>query len=183
MIDWNRHKSADYATVTFFDEVGKAVGFKRFDRPTQTKTVADAVERLGKQVLSHEWDVILYDGDSYYPVSDNYAKKWEHQIICTRDEFEAYVKEQEGEKWTHVTSNGTRCSIVIDAPDVHGRVIVIDANGEYLAPVKESLKPIKPTISEDAVSKLRAYANWTAGQESGYVSELIEEFIATHDII
>lgn len=42
MIDWGRHKSAAYAAVTFFDEAGKSVGFKRLDRPTQTKTVADS---------------------------------------------------------------------------------------------------------------------------------------------
>jgi hypothetical protein len=49
MIDWNRHKMATHAAVTFFDEAGKSVGFKRLDRPTQTKTVADAVEQEGEK--------------------------------------------------------------------------------------------------------------------------------------
>lgn len=176
MIDWNRHKSADYATVTFFDEVGKAVGFKRFDRPTQTKTVADAVKRLGKQVLSHEWDVILYGGDSYYPVSDNYAKKWEHQIICTRDEFEAYVKEQEGEKWTHTTPLGDKCYIKDNEQDCEGVVLVVVKNLGYDLMKPEQLKPIKPTISaKEAIDMMSgsAFTNWTVSE---FMQHLRDDF-------
>lgn len=113
MVDWNDNAKA--AVKEFAEYVGQTKHCERYlerNVPEQQKTVADAVERLGKQVLSHEWDVILYDGDSYYPVSDNYAKKWEHQIICTRDEFEAFLSEQRSDDWTHIDEDGSICRIL-----------------------------------------------------------------------
>lgn len=112
MIDWNRHKSADYATVTFFDEVGKAVGFKRFDRPTQTKTVADAVEEFPDGWYSipydtevevpYEDELLLCAKKDFYDFGEKYTKgnfyrgavDFESEYfyqVCTREQFEAYL--------------------------------------------------------------------------------------------
>ena len=46
MIDWKNHPKAAYADVTFFDEHHCDIGSQLdISRPTQTKTVADAVEQ------------------------------------------------------------------------------------------------------------------------------------------
>ena len=45
MINWKIHPRAVAANVTYLNDEDKTVAFDRVDRPTQTKTVADAVEQ------------------------------------------------------------------------------------------------------------------------------------------
>jgi len=75
MIDWDKHPKAAYADVTFFDEYHCDIGSQLdISRPTQTKTVADAVEQEGEK-----WTHI--DGSSKCRVIANYKNmswiEWE----------------------------------------------------------------------------------------------------------
>lgn len=198
MIDWNDNAKAAVREFAYY--IGESDKGERYlEHVAPKKTVADAVEYFDgiwpKPIMGspppYEEQVIIYCTDStqcgskvgeYYAGGCHFDSSYFYQV-CTRAEFEAHVKEQESEKWTHVYTDDTgtdiRCVLLAE----HGEWVWVKDAGTVDTICKSWLKPIKPTISEDAVSKLRAYANWTAGQESGYVSELIEEFIATHDII
>lgn len=127
-------------------------------RPTQTKTVADAVEAFDGKWPNSRYDMAWWDSDTEQvllgcnPTSDT---------ICTRAEFEAYVKEQEGEKWTHEydNSNPRRLKIICDKPDVNGEIAVI-VNGPkgafYTKTLPSKIRLIKPTLSKaEAWDKLK----------------------------
>lgn len=120
--------------------------------PSQPKTVADAVE--------------YYDGVWPEKVSELHYMSWDSdkgiytfagcestRNVCTRAEFEAYVKEQESEKWTHEydNSNPRRLKIICDKPDVNGEIAVI-VNGPkgafYTKTLPSKIRLIKPTISK-----------------------------------
>lgn len=180
MIEWNDNAKA--AVRAFADYIGQTKKCHRYlESFASKKTVADAVECIDKQVLSHEWDVILYDGDSYYPVSDNYAKKWVHQIICTREQFEAYVKEQEGEKWTHtIKATKEKCRIT-EGPNNSGQVFIKTEVGLWDCLYIEQLKLIKPTISRSDENALRAFAVWYENETD--CESLLDEYLAKHEVI
>lgn len=157
MIDWNKHPEAAYADVTFFDETHCEIGSQLdISRPTQ-KTVADAYEwskSAGGQDgwLHDDCDIIVTDseGDFGYANSQTSSSK----VFCTREQFEAYAKEQEakqeGEKWTHTYSDyGVRkdCIIVHGKPDDYGMILVMNRRGEYVLTDNFEEKPIKPKLT------------------------------------
>lgn len=152
-------------------------------RPTQTKTVADAVEHYncefpeGQAILG-----IAYSNNKicpYYagsPIADG-TNSPENYIICTRAEFEAYVKEQEGEKWTH-TFNESACRVVHNE-DGDCWIKFKDFPGNLVAQ-KQYLKPIKPTMTAQDEAALVEF------MKSSHKLEVINEvraYIREHDII
>lgn len=148
MIDWNDTKAAS-VKIAFFDSEGKQTGFKRIERPTQ-KTVADAYEYYGKTFVAGQWTHIRCgkDGKMFFASGETDSDNWQDSyLVCTRAEFEAYVKEKEVDKWTH-TLDGRKCKIIINKPDVDEDIVVLCKEGDYQIVGHEALKPIKPTISE-----------------------------------
>lgn len=140
-------------------------------RPTQTKTVADAVEVFGTKWPSSRYNFAWWDSDTeqmllgYNETSDT---------VCTRAEFEAYVNaskigkilessdEKEGEKWTHVTNGDYKCKIISE----HGDFLWVKVDGAGCPATykKSELKPIKPTIKPSAAWSLVSKQGWPIHQ-------------------
>jgi hypothetical protein len=149
MIDWNRHKSAAYAAITFFDEAGKSVGFKRLDRPTQPKTVADAVEAYPNGWPKHMDDELWFsETENSYMRRIEVLPKHKAYFVCDYLQFEAYVKEQEGEKWTHVYNEHEVCRVLTEDPDRFGIIVIDTASNGYIVCEPNEIKPIKPTLTK-----------------------------------
>lgn len=151
MIDWKlAPERADRVVVRFYN--GDEMSCKKvITRPTQTKTVADAVRAHGnKWPFSLGIELMGYSPkhNHYFAFGDGYNFTYGEYQICTRAEFEAYVKEQEGEKWTHETAESEYCRILIDKPDQFGNVVILKEEWGYSDYPLSSLKPIKPTISK-----------------------------------
>ena len=149
MIDWKKYPEISSVEIFYYDENGDEIDSEIVCIPTeQTKTVADAVEwhkSKGWGVIwaSEERDCITY-GIMGFAFANSNSVSESRYIICTRAEFEAYVKEQEGEKWTH-THLGEKCYVVhIDG--CAAWVVVQNAGGKIVT--THGLKPIKPTITK-----------------------------------
>ena len=146
------------AISRWFNSDGEAFGSDGWFTPTieyktiatrpQQKTVADAYEWA-----NGEWrdgrEVIWYSSDSE---DFRWGSDKTKNIVCTRQQFEAYAKEQEakqeGEKWTH-TLDGVKCRVLVNEPDVDGEVVILLENGRYSCsdPI-EDLKPIKLALTK-----------------------------------
>ncbi len=146
-------------------------------RPTQTKTVADAVEVFDSKWPEHMAqggcaDVIVYipSSKSWIVASEAWSGGGEWYEVCTRAEFESYVNaskigkilessdEKEGEKWTHTYTDDTgtdiRCRLLAE----HGEWAWIEDAVTVDTISKSWLKPIKPTISTKEYDMLAKYA-------------------------
>ena len=169
-------------------------------RPTQTKTVADAVEYYkengkicGYSFSENKMLSFCKSNGTYFFVSDKSSagsvETDDWQPICTREQFEAYVKEQEakqeGEKWTHVTSVGkVRCKIIQAEPDFNGYIVAFNDLEEYQLIEPEHLKPIKPTISEDAKRQLELYVQYRFDKYGNYdMKSDLSDYLSHHEII
>ena len=153
-------------------------------RPQQ-KTVADAVEKC-KGLWPNKFCKGLY----YDPKSDEWfcndnPSPW-YQFVCTRAEFEAYVKEQEGEEWTHVVNFGfseqAQCKIISE----HGDFLWVKVDGAGCPATykKSELKPIKPTISKDAKRQLELYVQYRVDKYGDYAMKSdLSDYMSHHDII
>lgn len=125
-------------------------------RPTQ-KTVADAVEYYGKTFVAGQCTHIRCgkDGKMFFASGETDSDNWQDSyLVCTREQFEAYVKEQEGEKWTHIVDDDehqlTKCRKHLKLCNGSDWVYVCE-KGEYFVPGKMGycgVKPIKPTITK-----------------------------------
>lgn len=172
MIDWNlAPKSANELVrngfrIAYRDDAGNvymSTGWEYIEswglaevmatRPTQ-KTVADAVAALSKEELTGEWEQVRYAPKQDYFFPGMNRDKWVDSVhVCTRAEFEAYMKERESEKWTH-TWKGDKCYVVhIDG--CAAWVVLQNAGGKTIP--TNSLKPIKPTISESEMMQRIKY--------------------------
>lgn len=183
MIDWN--DNAKTAVREFAIYIGQSDKCERYlERIAPKKTVADAVEAFPggydsipyspeniekEQVVLCAKKTFFEDGEEYvkgnlYQGQKDFDNEYFY-LVCTRAEFEAYVKEQEdfvakvqgdfvgneereGEKWTHITNSGHKCKIHVKEPDVNGIIIVLNSDGEYMRHSESALKPIKPKIDE-----------------------------------
>lgn len=129
----------------------------------QQKTVADAYEWA-----NGEWKrgmlAICKCNDNLFFCDNNLRMR---EVICTREQFEAYAKEQEakqeGEKWTHTYFN-IRCRIMDLDPDEFGTVVIIKNGGDYALAHPSKLKPIKPTIKPSAAWSLVSKQGWPIHQ-------------------
>ena len=193
--DWAGEESSMY--VSYIDEFMQGI--------KQTKTVADAVEYYngefpeGQAILG-----IAYSNNKitpYYagsPIADG-TNSSESYIICTREQFESYVKqqeakkkyppitqslideaEQEDEEWTH-EYHGDNCKIVHQEK---WQAWIISENGlSKLVPISELRKP-KPTISEDAKRQLELYVQYRVDKYGNYdMKSDLSDYLSHHDII
>jgi hypothetical protein len=200
MIDWKDYKQAVRVELSYFDEFGQQVGkIKKLERPTQTKPVKDAVEWSDSKWVHADRDVITYSDEEGFSYSkESYSLDDGEQIVCTYEQFEAYVKEQEftttlsecakesegilkalaeqeGEKWTHIYRDN-KCRVIHQ--EKLSAWIEIKGSGERIIGISE-LKPIKPTISESDEAALVKF------MESSHKLEVINEvrsYIREHDI-
>ena len=193
MIDVNWDDNAKAAVNTYNDwalenDLGIHAFFEHLTNNghTQPKTVADAVGwangNWGNSISRH----IAYNPNSdrfTYSETGEVNKRW--YIVCTRAEFEAYVKEQEskitmddinehistgeqeGEKWTH-TYDGQKVRWLGDKPDSCEEMAIQYQSGEYGLARVSALKPIKPTISEDAKRQLELYVQYRVDKYGDY---------------
>lgn len=149
MINLNWDENAKAAAMEFACYIGKAKDCERYFKhiAQKTKTVADAVEYYNGAWPEEKDAVCVWDDKNknfefwisdYEPVSYCYE-------VCNYEQFEAYVKEQEGEKWTHAYSDyGVRkdCILIHDKPDIHGQVLVVNRYDEYVLTGTVEPKPI-----------------------------------------
>lgn len=167
--------------------------------PTQTKTVADAVEWAKGGWQSGALAICVCDGEFYFS-DDNLRMR---DVVCTRDEFESYVKEQddkqeyppltqslideaeqEGEKWTHITNSGYECKIIVKDPDENYVVVVLCSDGVYRLHDSKSLKPIKPTMTEEQQKMVSKFVARIYTIETSYnLRDEFDKFCNEHDII
>jgi hypothetical protein len=128
-------------------------------RPTEPhpqKTVADAWEWSKGERLPDDYAGVSYSESrqdfSFYKYNSLVEKgKSEFYIkLCTREEFEAYGREQEakqeGEKWTHEYGSASiKCKVLaIDGDESW----VFTEYGNKVTEFTDSLRPIKPTITK-----------------------------------
>lgn len=171
------------------------------------KTVKDAVEWAGGEWEYAGLDVIVFDGEFLYGLGGKTLR----EVVCTREEFEAYVNEQcshewlsadnevvqgasvctkckaivetaaieqEGEKWTHVDSEGDKCKILAE----YGMWVWVIFEG-YGSPdkcEKGSLKPIKPMMTKEQHEFL---CKFSVDSNNMTVIAEVESYLARHDII
>jgi hypothetical protein len=145
--------------------------------PTQTKTVADAVEFHNGVWPYNRYDNLNYDSeDEWYGTFGGLLET----LVCTREQFEAYVKDQEEEKWTHkIRATGEYCYI-LEGPNDSGQVFIKTKNGSWDCLYVEQLKPIKPTISKAEYDAIVKFAE-SSGEQ--LVTMKAEEYLAGRDII
>lgn len=173
MIDWDDNAKAAVNTYNDWaleNDLGIHAFFEHLTNNghTQPKTVADAVaEHKGKWPFSHSIVMMWYSPKHghFFAFGEGYDFCEGEYQVCTRAEFEAYVKEQEskitmddinehistgeqeGEKWTH-TLDGRKCKIIINKPDVDEDIVVLCKEGDYQIIGHEVLKPIKPKLTK-----------------------------------
>ncbi|QDP61724.1 MAG: hypothetical protein Unbinned4466contig1000_36 [Prokaryotic dsDNA virus sp.] len=149
MIDWNDNAKA--AVREFAAYIGQSDKCERYLEAFETKkTVADAVEYYGKTFVAGQWTHIRCgkDGKMFFASGETYSDNWQDSyLVCTREQFEAYVKDQEGEKWTHVDSDGNECRILHTIGEQSWVAYKNNSYEDELWPNAE-LRPIKPTLSE-----------------------------------
>lgn len=173
MTDWNDNAKA--AAREFAAYIGQSDKCERYLEAFETKkTVADAVEFCKGLWPVYACDNIHYDHETgHYFCNDE--PKPHYQLVCTREQFEAYVKEQEGEKWTHLYGSD-KCYIKESEPDWQGYIVIYsEADGYQLVEPRE-LKPIKQTISAKEVINMMsgsAFASWTV---SDFMQHLRDDF-------
>lgn len=146
--------NAKEAVREFADYIGQRDKCERYLEAFVTKkTVADAYE-------SHKtWHSIPDDTEALYcepvvlwHIKGNHFHKGNTNFndkvfykVCTRAEFEAYVKEQEGEKWTHlVETTGKKCQLLRKEQDSEGCYAVLLSCGMYDVEHGDFIKPINP---------------------------------------
>ena len=137
-------------------------------RQQQTKTVADAYEWANGEWPKKEYEYIKFrQGRFFFSIGRYLARDDGCYIVCTREQFEAYAKEQEGEKWTHKNPPpvGAKCKYALGESDTwwdceiisHKRLVIhcphiesdehcgLQIVGE-IQPVR--FKPIKPKLTK-----------------------------------
>jgi hypothetical protein len=154
----------------------------------ERKTVEDVVEWNESVGLGDEWGhedcdvIIIYrDGFAY---SDSRATSKE--IACTREEFEACVaaKAKSKPEWEYIDAFGNPCSLLIDAPDSMGNVVILRQDGWYSPVARSSLKPIKPTISKDAKAQLELYVQYRIDKYGDHAMKSdLSDYIAEHEVL
>ena len=157
MIDWNDNAKAAvrefagwlFTEYQYLSEVGKFIKQVEKQTQTKTKTVADAVaENDGKWPLHDEFDTLWYT-EKFKAYGCFQTQSEDLVRVCTREQFEAYAKEQEdkqeGEKWTH-EYHGDNCRIVHKEK---WQAWIVSENGlSKLVPISELRKP-KPAITKE----------------------------------
>lgn len=133
----------------------------------QTKTVADAYEALDYEDIDGHWEQVRYAPKQDYFFVDIRRSQWVDSVfVCTREQFEAYAKEQddkqEGEKWTHFYGR-VKCRIkhVIDEK----AWVECESIREDVVKVSE-LRPIKPKLSQEQAKAVMEFAT-----EHGLITE------------
>lgn len=190
MIDVNWDDNAKAAVKEFAEYVGQTKHCERYlERivPKQTKTVADAWEWAGGKWGNSVSRYIAYNPNSNrftYSETGEVNQRW--YIVCTRAEFEAYVKEQECEKWTHVVDDDegqlTKCRKHLKLCNGSDWVYVCE-KGEYFVPSKMGycgVKPIKPTMTKEQHEFLCKFS--TDSNNLEVIAE-VESYLAKHDIV
>lgn len=151
----------------------------------QTKTIADAVDVFKRVWPEHMAcggcaDVIVYDPPqkSWYVLSKGWSGGVDWYEVCNREQFEAYVKEQKSEKWTHTYNDygATKdCTLIHDKPDDYGQVLVLNRRGEYVLTDNVKIKPIKPTLTKSQA--------WDKMCESEHEFDIVNRIKQMYDII
>lgn len=156
-------------------------------RPQPRKTVEDAVEYFKEWPGGLDsvciWDDSLGDYlfwvEYYTPVSDCYE-------VCNYEQFEACVaaKAKSKPEWEYIDAFGNPCSLLIDAPDSMGNVVILRQDGWYSPVARSSLKPIKPTISRAAKEQLEFYVQYRVDKYGDHAmkSDLID-YLAKHEVV
>lgn len=182
MIDVNWNDNAKAAVREFSLYIGQSDKCERYlEHVASKKTVADAVEwhkSKGRGVIwaNEDKDCITY-GQLGFAFADSKKLQLGRKLVCTRAEFEVYVKEQEGEKWTHVADGVTKC-IVLSA---HGETSwVLEEGDVYETYFSSCIKPIKPTISKEQHEFL---CKFSADSNNLEVIAEVESYLAKHDIV
>lgn len=181
MIDVNWDDNAKAAVKEFAEYVGQTKHCERYlERivPKQTKTVADAVEWAKGEWPNGVCSTIWVDGSGAFRLGSEVT----NQTVCTREQFDAYLKEQEGEKWTHVVNFGfseqAQCKIISE----HGDFLWVKVDGAGCPATykKSELKPIKPTMTKEQHEFL---CKFSADSNNLEVIAEVESYLAKHDIV
>lgn len=191
-------KVGDIGTVTYS---GDGINLKEFrglhDEANfkvvkQTKTVADAYEEhktwdsienyYGGSAEGEDFVLWSKDRESFEQGCEGYSEELYHKV-CTREQFEAYAKEQEakqeGEKWTHMY-DADKCYIKVSEPDEDGYIMIVTEYNGYQLCMPDDLKPIKPKLTKANEAALVEF------MKSSHKLEVINEvraYIREHDII
>ena len=175
-IDWNDNAIAaarEYDKWLDKDDSGYIHAGEHFDafladvttRPTEPerKTVYDAVEYYNGVWPDDDFSTI-WISDGRFELGSRVTLA----TVCTREQFEAYVKEQEGEKWTHTYNENEPCKILIENPDRFGIIVIDTASNGYIVCEPNEIKPIKPTISKAEA--------WDKAVLSGNMSHITDNY-------
>lgn len=150
---------------------------------TPHKTIKDVVEWTGSTWPSK--DVV---GIAYCPISEQFigymrnspidlGKETIRKIICTRKQFEDYLKKQGGGKWTHITKDEIKCEVLFT--EGHESWIKTTWNSEIVP--TGSLKPIKPTITKAQAWDLLNNKNGEYYHMFNACEKILEEYEVTDE--
>lgn len=187
MIDWDKYKGATSVDIVYRDG-GVVIDTCRVNRPKQTKTVADAVEYYGEWPNeAHRFIYYCLESNKFVSHAAEYKDTKEAYKVCTRDEFEAYVKEQESsqvscsedEKWTHRTHDGDRCRVIYEGDK---RTWILTEYTQDKLVKNEDLKPIKPSISESKMMERIKYRAISIDDDDEFGAK-VRAWLDEYDII
>lgn len=197
MIDVNWDDNTKAAVREFADYIGQSDKCELYLEAFETKkTVADAVEYYqengkicGYSFSQNKMLSFCKSSGTYCFVSEKSSagsvETDDWQPVCTRERFEAYVKEQEGEKWTHVVeTTGKKCQLLTKEPDSDGYYAVILSSGNYDIEHSDFIKPIKPTMTEVQQKMVAKFVARIYTIDTSYnLRDEFDKFCNEHDII
>ena len=136
-------------------------------RPQQ-KTVADAYEWANGEWQGDSETIWWSKNFNQFEWGDNITS----DTICTREQFEAYAKEQEGkqdgEKWTHTYINKYGDNIECRVIAGRGEFSWVESEVMTEIVLTSSLKPIKPTLTKAEA--------WDKAVLAGNVSHITDNY-------
>ncbi|MEO9497689.1 MAG: hypothetical protein ABJG42_24660 [Vibrio splendidus] len=155
--------------------------------PAPQKTVADAWGWSDGEWAYADRDVITYSAKHGFSYSkESYSLDDGEKLVCTREQFEAYGREQEakqeGEKWTHEylwAGSWHKCTLLNEGKkDCDGYYAAINSGGGYI--LSTNIRPIKPTITKTEAKAVEDYVDWLANEKNIEVDHA--EYLATREV-
>jgi len=178
----------------------------------ERKTVEDAVEAIPHADLSTLWTHVRFNRakNNFFLADGNpNSPFWNvSEFVCTREELEACVAakseshfkatrenlekiagdaksgfvEVGGPEWTHLTNSGYECKIIQGTPDENGVIVVMDNIGVYRLHDYDSLKPLKPTITEKERETVARFVAKIFNKKDCDLRKEFDDFINEHEV-
>lgn len=147
-------------------------------RPTERKTVKDAVKTV---LTGFNGDCLYYSPSRSTWYGSSEGRPGDAYAVCTRAEFEAEVERQKEQEWTHTWGSG-KCKIIATDESKDEAWVKFESTSNNGVVVSSRLKPIKPTITMDAMKAVESFAYALMEKDSYHIEDEVEKFRDAHNI-